>query len=776
MRYPETRRDDTVEVLHGVRVADPYRWLEDPDSTETQAWVSEQNRLSREYLDALPSRAWFRGTVERIVARPRAGTPDKVGGKYLVSRNDGNQQQDQWFVADTLEALISGGRLLIDPNPFSADGSSSLAGYNDSRDGRWLAYLVSDGGSDWASIRVKDLSTGEDIDDVVTKVKFSEATWLPDDASYLYVYFPTEGTGVGTEAEALPGGQLRRHFVGKPQDEDELFLEFPENPRLNVTPELSHDGRWLSVEIHEGTSEKNRLWVYPVNTESGRTTIGKPLKVVDTVFAGFSFVRTEGSFLYLVTEHEAPLRRVVRFDLDAFTGSGRADLVDVVPEGDASLEQVKAVGGEILAVHLVDAQPRITRYSLDGTEVGIVDIPGGDVQAVNGHVDDDEVFVGMSSLTERLVAYRLDLATGGVDRLDLAAGDATGWTPPELVSERRRATSPDGTEIPYFLGRSADGTPDEPQPTLLYGYGGFNIPVVANLRAPFAGWVAAGGVLAIANLRGGSEYGAAWHDAGRLDRKQNVFDDFPAGADHLVADGITTRRQLALHGGSNGGLLVGAVMTQRPDIAAVALPSVGVLDMLRFHLFTIGAAWISDYGSPEDPAAFKTLRAYSPLHNIVEGTSYPATLVLTGDHDDRVVPAHSFKFTAALQRAQGGDSPVLARIETSTGHALGKPVSVIIEETADLLAFAAEHTGLGLDRLTHGCVRVGARTTFPFSCALARSAPWNCNTRVPRSVSPAARRRPARSPVFRALPAAAVATGTPAGICTIDSSESRPSR
>jgi prolyl oligopeptidase len=694
MRYPETRRGDVVETLHGVPVADPYRWLEDPDSAETRAWVHEQNQLGRGYLDGLESRPWFAATLQRIIARPRAGAPDKVGGRYLVSRNDGSQQQDQWFLGDTLEELLDGGRLLIDPNTFSPDGTSSLAGYNESTDGRWLAYLVSDGGSDWTSIRMKDLATGEDLDDVVTKVKFSEATWLPDDTSYLYIYFPTEGTGVGTEAQALPGGQLRRHHVGKPQDEDELVLEFPENPRLNMTPELSHDGRWLSVEIHDGTSEKNRLWVYPVTTEDGRCTIGEPLKLVDTVFAGFSFVRTDGPHLYLRTDHDAPLRRVVCVDLDAFAGSGAAEFVDVVGATDATLQHAQAVGADILTVHLVDAQPRVTRYALDGAQLAVVDVPGGDVVSVNGDVDDDEVFLGMSSLTERLAAYRLDLGTGTLDRLELASPDPTGWTPPKLVNGRRRATSKDGTEIPYFLVRGAHVPTDQPRPTLLYGYGGFNVPVVANFRAAFAGWLAAGGVLAIANLRGGSEYGAGWHDAGRLDRKQNVFDDFAAVADHLVAEGVTTPGQLALHGGSNGGLLVGAVMTQRPDIAAVALPAVGVMDMLRFHLFTIGAAWVSDYGSPEDPDQFETLHAYSPLHNLTDGASYPATLVLTGDHDDRVVPAHSFKFTAALQRAQGGDAPVLTRIETSTGHGLGKPTAVVVNETADLLAFAAEHTGL----------------------------------------------------------------------------------
>jgi prolyl oligopeptidase len=693
MRYPETRRDDTVERLHGQDVADPYRWLEDPDSPETRDWVVAQNRLSREHLDALPSRAWFTETMQRLLARPRAGAPDKVGGRYLVSRNDGTQQQDQWFVADSVEELVDGGHLLIDPNRFSEDGTSSLAGYNDSRDGRWLAYLVSDGGSDWTTIRVKDLHTGDDLDDVVTKVKFSEATWLPD-GSYLYTYYPTEGAGVGTEAEALPGGRLRRHRVGEPQDRDDLVLEFPENPRLGITPQLSADGRWLAVEIHDGTSEKNRLWLYPVTTDDAACTLGDPLKLVDAPDAGYSMLRTDGDELYLLTDLEAPLGRVVRVDLEACRSTGTATFVDVVAERAEALHLAHAVGEEILTVHLVDAQPRITRYALDGTETGVVDIPGGEVVAVNGDVDDPEVFVGVSSLTERLAAYRLDLASGTVARLDLAAPDPTGWTPPDLVTERRRATSTDGTAVPYFLVRAADVSLDEPRPTLLYGYGGFHIPVLANFRAAFAGWLAAGGVLAVANLRGGSEYGAAWHDAGRLDRKQNVFDDFAAVAEHLVAQGVTTHDRLALHGGSNGGLLVGAVITQHPEIAAVALPAVGVMDMLRFHLFTIGGAWVSDYGSPEDPEQFATLLGYSPLHNIKEGTAYPATLVLTGDHDDRVVPAHSFKFTAELQRAQAGEAPVLARIETSTGHGLGKPVSVQVAETADLLAFAAEHTGL----------------------------------------------------------------------------------
>ena len=354
-----------------------------------------------------------------------------------------------------------------------------------------------------------------------------------------------------------------------------------------------------------------------------------------------------------------------------------------------------AAGEELLAVHLVDAQPRITRFALDGTQLGTVGVEGGAVLVVRAEAGRDEAFIAMSTLTTRLTPYHLQLPSGTVMALDdLAPKSADPWPAPEVVLERRRATSKDGTEVPYFLARRGDVDLDEPRPTLLYGYGGFNIPILADFRPVFAGWLAAGGVLAIANLRGGSEYGASWHDAGRLRDKQNVFDDFAAVGDHLVEQSVTTHRQLAIHGGSNGGLLVAATLLQRPDLAAAAMPAVGVLDMLRFHLFTIGAAWISDYGSPEDPEMFEVLRAYSPLHNVEEGRAYPATLVLTGDHDDRVVPAHSFKFTATLQRGQGGDAPVLARIETAAGHGVGKASAVVAAETADILAFAAEHTGL----------------------------------------------------------------------------------
>jgi prolyl oligopeptidase len=689
--YPQTRRDGTVESLHGQEVADPYRWLEDPDSEETRAWVAAQNAFCRRHLDSLASRGWFHATMRQVVGTPRSGAPDFAGERYLVSRNDGSLAQDQWFVADSLDELRAGGRLLVDANTFSADGTSSLAGYDVSRDGRLLAYQVSDGGSDWTTLRVKDIATGEDLPDVLTKVKFSEATWLPD-GSFLYLHFPTEGQGRGTEADALPAGRLRRHVLGTPQESDAVVWELPDEPRVIPEPKLSHDGRWLAVHFAEGTSEKNRLWVYPVSTDAGTSHLGEPVKVVDEVRAAFRVVRTDGDELLLHTDEAAPSGRVVRAPIA--TGAAES-LRDVVPEEEAALEAVVAAGEELLAVHLVDAQPRITRFALDGTRLGTVAVEGGAVLVVRAEAGRDEAFIAMSTLTTRLTPYHLQLPSGTVMALDdLAPKSADPWPAPEVVLERRRATSKDGTEVPYFLARRADVDLDEPRPTLLYGYGGFNIPILADFRPVFAGWLAAGGVLAIANLRGGSEYGAAWHDAGRLRNKQNVFDDFAAVGDHLVDQGVTTHEQLALHGGSNGGLLVAATLLQRPDLAAAAMPAVGVLDMLRFHLFTIGAAWVSDYGSPEDPEMFEVLRRYSPLHNVEEGRSYPATLVLTGDHDDRVVPAHSFKFTAALQRGQGGEAPVLARIETAAGHGVGKASAVVAAETADILAFAAEHTGL----------------------------------------------------------------------------------
>lgn len=693
--YPHTRRDDTVERLHGRLVADPYRWLEDADSAETADWVRRQNEVSESYLADLPERAWFSATMQAVLSRPRAGTPQRRSRHYLVSRNDGQQNQDVWYAAGSLAELRTGGRVLVDPNRFSSDGTSSMSGLTVSGDGRLVAYGVSEGGSDWLTFVVVDADSGEQVSDARVQTKFSAAAWLPDSRSYLYTAFDHEGHAEGTETSALAGGKLRLHRVGRPVAEDELVLEFPDDDRLMIWAEVTEDDRWAVVSIVTGTENQNRLWVYPITEDGGRSRLGEPVKVVDAPVAEFRLVRSAGATLHLFTDDEAERGRLVAVDLDALIERGGPVWREVIAETEHTLTEVVAAGGGFVAVHLVDAQPRLSRYDGHGGLLGVVDLEGGAVVALHGHAGDDQVFVGLSSVVSPTTAYALDFASGVITPLpELAPPDADPFHPPQVRVERRTAAGADGTDVPYFLVR-ADGTDlSRPQPTLLWGYGGFKIPVLADYRPGWVGWLEAGGALALANVRGGGEFGTEWYEAGRLSHKQNVFDDFVAVAEHLVDTGVTTPAQLALHGRSNGGLLVGAVMTQRPDLAAVALPGVGVLDMLRFHLFTIGAAWVSDYGDPGDPDQLAEALAYSPLHNVRPGTSYPATLVLTGDHDDRVVPLHSHKFTATLQHAQQGRSPVLTRIETSTGHGAGKPTAMQAAEWADLLAFAAHHTGL----------------------------------------------------------------------------------
>jgi prolyl oligopeptidase len=696
-RFPETRRDDIVEALHRTTIADPYRWLEDPDSAETADWVKRQNEFTAAYLDSLPDRTWFLQTMQQVMRQPRAGVPFKRAGHYFVSRNDGRQNQDVIFVASSLEELLAGGRVLVDPNIFSADGTISLTTLDVSGDGQLVAYGVSEAGSDWTIFRLLSLASGAHVDDAPVRTKFSEAEWLPDHRSYVYTHFDHEGHADGTETGALSGPKLRVHRIGEAQDHDELILEFPENDQLMFWAEVTDDDRYLVVSIVEGTENKNRLWVYPI-ISGERTKLGAPIKIIDEAVAEFVLAGSDGATLYFRTDLEAEAGRLVAVDLDSFVDSEQIHWREVVPESEHTLLDARAAGDGFILVYLADAQPRIIRVCLDGSSAQQLDVAGGAVVGLNAKRGDPEAFVGLSSVTSPTQSYLIETssaATTSLAGLVQLADDA--FAAPPVVVERRAAISKDGTPVPYFLIAPADADRSRPQPTLLYGYGGFKIPVLADYRPGWPCWLAAGGLLAIANLRGGGEFGTAWYEAGRLAHKQNVFDDFVAAAEHLKQTGVTTTEQLALHGRSNGGLLVGAVLTQHPDLAAAALPAVGVLDLLRFHRFTIGAAWISDYGNPDDPEQFAQALAYSPLHNIRPGTSYPATLVLTGDHDDRAVPLHSHKFTATLQHAQFGDQPILTRIEISTGHGLGKPTALIAAEWADLLAFAAHHTGLRPD-------------------------------------------------------------------------------
>lgn len=693
-RFPESRRDDVVEVLHGQPIADPYRWLEDPDSAETNEWVKRQNAFTTRYLEALPDRPWFLDTMQQVMRQPRAGVPFKRAGHYFVSRNNGSQNQDVIFVAESLVELLAGGRVLIDPNTFSADGTSSLTSVDVSGDGKLVAYGRSEAGSDWTTFRLLDLASGDPVDDALIQTKFSQAEWLPDHRSYVYTHFDHAGNPEGTQTAALSGPKLRIHRIGESQDHDELILAFPENDQLMFWGEVTEDDRYLIVSIVAGTENKNRLWAYPI-IAGERITLGGPIKIVDEAIAEFALAGSQGATLYLRTDLEAEAGRLVAVDLDDFVESGQLRWQKVVAESDDTLTDAKAAGDGFILVYLADALPLIVEVDLEGGSPRTVEVSGGAVVGLNARSEDREAFIGLSSVTAPTRSYLIDAGLATASSLaGLVEPGPDTFVAPEIVMERRTATSQDGTAVPYFLIAPADADLSQPLPTLLWGYGGFKIPILADYRPGWPCWLAAGGVLAICNLRGGGEFGTTWYEAGRLVHKQNVFDDYVAVAEHLKQTGVTTTRQLALHGRSNGGLLVGAVLTQHPNLAAAALPAVGVMDLLRFHLFTIGAAWISDYGNPDNPEQFRQALAYSPLHNVRLETSYPATLVLTADHDDRVVPLHSHKFTAALQHAQAGDQPILTRIEVSTGHGIGKPTTLIAAEWADLLAFAAHHTGL----------------------------------------------------------------------------------
>ncbi|WBQ02488.1 prolyl oligopeptidase family serine peptidase [Kribbella sp. CA-293567] len=679
--YPESRRDESVvDTLHGHQIADPYRWLEDADSAETKDWVSRQNAATEAELSRYPERAWFQETMTAILARPRAGVPGQESGWFFVGRNDGSHAQDIVYVADSLEGLLEGGRVILDPNNLSEEGTDSLASFAVSPDGRYFAYGVNESGSDWTTFRLREVATGADVDDVVTRAKFSEATWLPDSSAYLYLHYPASGRSEGTETQALRGGQLKLHKVGTPQENDELVLSFPDNNQVFIGAEVSDDDRYLVVTLTEGTDPATKLWLYPF-TDGG---LGEPVKVIDEFHDETVFVRMSGDQLVLRTDRDAPRGRVVASDL-------AGNFTDLIPEGDSVLHSVRGTAAGLAVFSLLDAQPVLSLHDLDGGNARIVPVPGGAVVGLNASTKHDEVFIGLSTTTDPTVSYVVSASSGEFRALPELVPAGVGFLSPDITITRR--VEP-GREVPYFLISRADLTFDKPRPTLLYGYGGFRIPIFADYRPGWPAWLAAGGVLVIANLRGGGEYGSDWHEAGRLRNKQNVFDDFIAVGEHLTKTKVTSAAQLAIHGRSNGGLLVGAVMAQRPDLFAVALPGVGVMDMLRFHLFTVGAAWASDFGLPDDPEQFEDLLAYSPLHNLREGTAYPATLVVTGDHDDRVVPLHSHKFMAALQHVQSGGSPVLSRIEVNTGHGFGKPAAMVASEWADLLAFAAHHTGL----------------------------------------------------------------------------------
>lgn len=673
---PATARGDVVEELHGIQVADPYRWLEDSEAPEVRSWIEGQNAYTNSLLDSIADRDRIKKRMTHLWDYERFTTPWKQGGRYFWYRNDGLQAHSVLYTADDPSAP---GRVLIDPNQFSEDGTVALSGVWPSEDGTKAVYSKSDAGTDWRQLFVLDVQTGEQLSDHLQWIKFSSVAWTHDGAGFFYARYDAPEDPKNLEA-VQQGQKLYYHRLGTAQSEDQLVLERPDKPRWGFSPSVTEDGTTLLIYNWEGTEPRNRLFYVDL---SKKWEVKPLLMAFD---ARYSVIGKDGSRLFIKTDNQAPRGRVISLDMSR---PEPEDWTEVLPETEHTLTGVGLVGERFIVQTMRDAHSHVAVHDLQGAHVRDVDLPGiGTASGFSGKRADTETFYSYTSFLTPGTIYRYDVATGAsqVFRSPRVEMDQEAYTVEQVFYP-----SKDGTRIPMFLVYAKGMKRDGSNPTYLYGYGGFNIAIEPRYSTIYRVWLEMGGVVAIANLRGGGEYGKAWHDAGRLKNKQNVFDDFHAAAQWLATSGITRPDRLGIGGRSNGGLLVGAAITQRPELYGAALPGVGVLDMLRFHKFTIGWAWTSDYGSPDDPEMFKILRGYSPLHNIEPGKAYPATLVTTGDHDDRVVPGHSFKFAAALQAAQDGKTPVMIRIETRAGHGAGKPTQMRIEEWTDQWSFLA-HT------------------------------------------------------------------------------------
>jgi prolyl oligopeptidase len=679
MAYPPSRVAEQVDDYHGTLVPDPYRWLEDADSVETQAWIRAQNELTFAYLSTIACRQRITRRLTEMWDYPKMSAPFKRGGRYFQFRNKGLQNQDVLYV---LEAAGDAGRVLLDPNTLSTDGTVALSSLSVSEDGRLLAYATAASGSDWQEWRVRDIASGQDTADLLRWSKFSTAAWLHDGSGFYYGRYAAPAAG-----EALAGTnynqQLYLHRIGTDQSDDTLVYERPDHKDWIFAPSVSDDGRYLVLHVGEGTDSRNRVFYQELAAGPGF------VELIGELEAAYDFVGSEGSRFYFRTDLDSSRGRLIAIDT---TAPEKPNWRSVIPESDDVLENVAMARDRFVAVYLHHAHHRLRVYDLEGRQLGDIATPGiSALLALNAHRDDDEIFYAFHSFTIPPTNYRGDLSA---DTATLLESPAVEFDAGPYQTRQAFVTAKDGTRVPLFLVHRRDMPYDGSNPGLLYGYGGFDIPMTPSFVISWAAWLELGGVLAVASLRGGGEYGEKWHRGGMLDKKQNVFDDFIACAEYLIAQRISSPQKLAIQGRSNGGLLVGACLTQRPELFGAALPAVGVLDMLRFHKFTNGWAWVSDYGSAEDPEQFQTLFAYSPLHNIRPGAAYPPTLIYTADHDDRVVPGHSFKFAATLQAAQGGEGPILIRIDSKAGHGMGKPTSALIAEQADNWAFLAHALGM----------------------------------------------------------------------------------
>ena len=680
LEYPTAPTADQVDDFHGTPISDPYRPLEDTDAPASRAWIAAQNALAERVLGESPNRRAIRERLGELWDFPRAGSPWRRGARWFQMRNTGLQDQDVLWTADAPDGQ---GRVLLDPNLLSEDGTTALASVATSESGELIAYATSDAGSDWRRWGVRRVESGEDLPDRIEWSKFSSAAWTHDDAGFFYGRYPQPPAGADYDAPNL-NMELRYHRIGTDAADDRLVFSTPEHPDWGFEPEVTDDGRLLVLNVWRGTDPENRVYVADLTGGVEAATV-RPL--LDEADASYLPIAAIDGRLYLHTDLEAPMGRVVAIDLAA------SDVLrEVIAEGPDAIEMVKLVGSSLACVYLHDAHHRLAIHGLDGSLVAEPELPAiGTLADLAGERDDAELFATFMTFASPASVIELRVADGAVREI---GSRSLAWDPADYVTEEVFVTSDDGTRVPLFLSHRRGVRPSGEVPTWVYGYGGFQVSIGPLFKPEWLAWMERGGLLAVASLRGGGEYGKAWHDAGRLEHKQNVFDDFAACARWLAASGWTDASHTAIHGRSNGGLLVGACLTQHPELFGAAVAEVGVMDMLRFHRFTIGWGWTSDYGSADDAEQFRTLLAYSPLHNIRDGVSYPPTLITTGDHDDRVVPGHSFKFAAALQAAQAGDGPVVARIDTDAGHGIGKPVSKLVDERADVLAFLDLTIGL----------------------------------------------------------------------------------
>lgn len=680
LTYPVTAKTNQVDNYHGTPVADPYRWLEDDNSAATKAWVEAENKITFGYLEKIPERAAIKQRLTTLWNYERFGAPHKEGSRYFMSHNNGLQNQAVLFTMPSLDAEPT---LLLDPNTLSTDGTVSLAGYQISDDGNLMAYGLARAGSDWEEYRVRDVRTGKDLPDEIHWVKFSGASWMKDGSGFFYSRYDEPD-----KANVLKGAnyfhKLYFHKLGAPQSEDKLIYHRDDHKDWNFGGEVTDDGHYLIIHVSQGTDTRSRVYYRDLQASDSQV-----VELLNDFDAAYSFIDNVGTTFYFRTDLNAPMGRVIAIDV---TQPARTNWREILPQAKDRLQRASLVNDQLIADYLHDAHSLVKIFSRDGKFVRDVDLPGlGSAGGFGGKRSDKETFYTFTSYTVPGIIYRYDVATG---TSTIFRKPKVAFNPDDYETKQIFYHSKDGTRVPMFITAKKGVKLNGNNPTLLYGYGGFDISSTPGFSPSTLLWLEMGGVYAVANLRGGGEYGEEWHHAGMKLKKQNVFDDFIAAAEWLIANHYTRPAKLAVEGRSNGGLLIGAVLTQRPDLFGATLPGVGVMDMLRFHKFTIGWAWTSDYGSSENADEFKAIYAYSPLHNIKPGTKYPATFITTGDHDDRVVPAHSFKFAATLQAAQAGRKPVLIRIETRAGHGGGKPTSKLIDEWTDKWTFLVHELGM----------------------------------------------------------------------------------